>query len=189
MSSEQNKTIVRRLLEEPWKGDLRIVDELIDRNYVGRQDEGDDGRDQRERHGHAQRRGPPGPSPRRGNREAGTGAPASERRGRQARGEEPERGRHARTEVTAHRVHVRLDGKHDVVAADHQRIREVGRAQKEDSGRRRRERPPQLGEGDPREDREPAGAEALGRVFLVAVRGREGLAEDQGREGQEREDL
>jgi ketosteroid isomerase-like protein len=35
MSSEQNKTIVRRLLEEPWKGDLRVVDELIDRNYVG----------------------------------------------------------------------------------------------------------------------------------------------------------
>jgi steroid delta-isomerase-like uncharacterized protein len=35
MSSEQNKAIVRRLLEEPWKGDLRVVDELIDRNYVG----------------------------------------------------------------------------------------------------------------------------------------------------------
>ena len=35
MSSEQNKTIVRRLLEEPWKGDLGVVDELIDRNYVG----------------------------------------------------------------------------------------------------------------------------------------------------------
>jgi len=35
MSSDQNKTIVRRLLEEPWKGDLRVVDELIDRNYVG----------------------------------------------------------------------------------------------------------------------------------------------------------
>src|SRR5205823_5813759 len=35
MSSDQNKAIVRRLLEEPWKGDLRVVDELIDRNYVG----------------------------------------------------------------------------------------------------------------------------------------------------------
>ena len=35
MSSEQNKTIVRRLLEEPWKGNLEVVDELIDRNYVG----------------------------------------------------------------------------------------------------------------------------------------------------------
>jgi predicted ester cyclase len=35
MSSEQNKAIVRRLLEEPWKGDLRVVDELIDRKYVG----------------------------------------------------------------------------------------------------------------------------------------------------------
>ena len=35
MSSEQNKMIVRRLLEEPWKGDLGVVDELIDRNYVG----------------------------------------------------------------------------------------------------------------------------------------------------------
>jgi predicted ester cyclase len=35
MSSEQNKAIVRRLLEEPWKGDLRVVDELVDREYVG----------------------------------------------------------------------------------------------------------------------------------------------------------
>ena len=35
MSSEQNKAIVRRLLEEPWKGDLGVVDELIDHNYVG----------------------------------------------------------------------------------------------------------------------------------------------------------
>jgi predicted ester cyclase len=35
MSSEQNKAIVRRLLEEPWKGDLRVVDELVDRKYVG----------------------------------------------------------------------------------------------------------------------------------------------------------
>jgi len=35
MSSEQNETIVRCLLAEPWKGDLRVVDEFIDRNYVG----------------------------------------------------------------------------------------------------------------------------------------------------------
>jgi steroid delta-isomerase-like uncharacterized protein len=35
VSSEQNKTIVRRLLEEPWKGELRVIDELVDRNYVG----------------------------------------------------------------------------------------------------------------------------------------------------------
>jgi predicted ester cyclase len=35
MSSEQNKAIVRRLIEEPWKGDLSVVDELIDPNYVG----------------------------------------------------------------------------------------------------------------------------------------------------------
>ena len=35
MSSEQNKAIVRRLIEEAWKGDLSVVDELIDRDYVG----------------------------------------------------------------------------------------------------------------------------------------------------------
>jgi steroid delta-isomerase-like uncharacterized protein len=35
MSSEQNKTIVRRLLEEPWTGNLRVVDELIDPKYIG----------------------------------------------------------------------------------------------------------------------------------------------------------
>ena len=35
MSSEQNKTIVRRLLEESWKGNLGVIDELVDRNYVG----------------------------------------------------------------------------------------------------------------------------------------------------------
>src|SRR5947199_5284748 len=35
MSSDQNKAIVRRLLEEPWKGDLRVVDELVDPKYVG----------------------------------------------------------------------------------------------------------------------------------------------------------
>jgi steroid delta-isomerase-like uncharacterized protein len=35
MSSEQNKTIVRRAFEEPWKGSLEIVDELYASNYVG----------------------------------------------------------------------------------------------------------------------------------------------------------
>ena len=34
MSSEQNKTIVRRLLEEPWTGNLKVVDELIDHTQV-----------------------------------------------------------------------------------------------------------------------------------------------------------
>ena len=35
MSSDQNKAIVRRLLEEPWKGNTSVVDELIDRSYIG----------------------------------------------------------------------------------------------------------------------------------------------------------
>ena len=35
MSSEQNKAIVRRLIEEPWKGDLGVIDELVDLKYVG----------------------------------------------------------------------------------------------------------------------------------------------------------
>jgi steroid delta-isomerase-like uncharacterized protein len=35
MSSEQNKAIVRRAFEEPWKGNLDVVDELIATNYVG----------------------------------------------------------------------------------------------------------------------------------------------------------
>jgi steroid delta-isomerase-like uncharacterized protein len=35
MSSEQNKIIVRRFVEESWKGNLDIVDELTDRDYVG----------------------------------------------------------------------------------------------------------------------------------------------------------
>ena len=35
MSSEQNKAIVRRLFEEPWKGNLDVVDELIASDYVG----------------------------------------------------------------------------------------------------------------------------------------------------------
>lgn len=35
MSSEQNKTIVRRLFEEPWKGKLDVVDELTTSDYIG----------------------------------------------------------------------------------------------------------------------------------------------------------
>jgi steroid delta-isomerase-like uncharacterized protein len=36
MSSEQkNTTIVRRFVEESWKGNLDVVDELIARDYVG----------------------------------------------------------------------------------------------------------------------------------------------------------
>jgi steroid delta-isomerase-like uncharacterized protein len=35
MSSEQNKNIVRRAFEEPWKGNLEVVDELYASNYVG----------------------------------------------------------------------------------------------------------------------------------------------------------
>jgi predicted ester cyclase len=35
MAAEDNKTIVRRLLEEPWTGNLGIVDEYVDADYVG----------------------------------------------------------------------------------------------------------------------------------------------------------
>ncbi len=35
MSSEQNKAIVRRTLEEPWKGNLDVIDELVATDYVG----------------------------------------------------------------------------------------------------------------------------------------------------------
>jgi steroid delta-isomerase-like uncharacterized protein len=35
MSSEQNKAIVRRLFEEPWKGNLDVVDELVASDYIG----------------------------------------------------------------------------------------------------------------------------------------------------------
>ena len=34
MSSEQNKAIVRRALEEPWQGSLKVVDELIASDYI-----------------------------------------------------------------------------------------------------------------------------------------------------------
>jgi steroid delta-isomerase-like uncharacterized protein len=35
LSSEQNKTIVRRLFEEPWTGNLDAIDELVANDYVG----------------------------------------------------------------------------------------------------------------------------------------------------------
>jgi len=35
MTSEQNKAIVRRTLEEPWKGNLDVIDELVASDYVG----------------------------------------------------------------------------------------------------------------------------------------------------------
>jgi steroid delta-isomerase-like uncharacterized protein len=35
MTSEQNKTIVRRAFEEPWKGNLDVIDELIATQYIG----------------------------------------------------------------------------------------------------------------------------------------------------------
>ena len=35
MSSDQNKTIVRRAFEEPWKGNLDVVDEVTAGDYVG----------------------------------------------------------------------------------------------------------------------------------------------------------
>jgi steroid delta-isomerase-like uncharacterized protein len=35
MSSDQNKAIVRRAFEEPWKGSLDVVDELTASNYIG----------------------------------------------------------------------------------------------------------------------------------------------------------
>jgi len=35
MSSEQNKAIVRRAFEEPWKGNLAVVDELVASDYIG----------------------------------------------------------------------------------------------------------------------------------------------------------
>jgi steroid delta-isomerase-like uncharacterized protein len=35
MSSDQNKAIVRRAFEEPWKGNLDVIDELIASDYVG----------------------------------------------------------------------------------------------------------------------------------------------------------
>ncbi len=34
MSSEQNKAAVRRLIDESWKGNLQVVDELVASNYV-----------------------------------------------------------------------------------------------------------------------------------------------------------
>jgi steroid delta-isomerase-like uncharacterized protein len=35
LTSEQNKAIVRRAFEEPWQGNLDVVDELIATQYIG----------------------------------------------------------------------------------------------------------------------------------------------------------
>jgi predicted ester cyclase len=35
MAAKDNKTIVRRLVEEPWKGNLDVIDEYVDAKYVG----------------------------------------------------------------------------------------------------------------------------------------------------------
>jgi steroid delta-isomerase-like uncharacterized protein len=35
MTSEQNKAIVRRTLEEPWEGNLDVIDELVASDYIG----------------------------------------------------------------------------------------------------------------------------------------------------------
>jgi steroid delta-isomerase-like uncharacterized protein len=35
LTSEQNKAIVRRAFEEPWKGRLEVVDELVATQYIG----------------------------------------------------------------------------------------------------------------------------------------------------------
>lgn len=35
MAAKDNKTIVRRLVEEPWTGNLDIVDEYVDAGYIG----------------------------------------------------------------------------------------------------------------------------------------------------------
>lgn len=35
MSSEQNRKIVRRVFEEPWTGNLAVVDEFVASDYIG----------------------------------------------------------------------------------------------------------------------------------------------------------
>jgi len=35
MSSEQNKAVVRRAFDEPWRGRLGVVDELVTSDYIG----------------------------------------------------------------------------------------------------------------------------------------------------------
>jgi steroid delta-isomerase-like uncharacterized protein len=35
LSAETNKQIVRRIAEEPWTGNLDVIDELVDRDYIG----------------------------------------------------------------------------------------------------------------------------------------------------------
>jgi predicted ester cyclase len=34
-AAEDSRQIVRRLLEEPWKGNMDVIDEFVDANYVG----------------------------------------------------------------------------------------------------------------------------------------------------------
>jgi predicted SnoaL-like aldol condensation-catalyzing enzyme len=35
MSSEQNKAVVLRAFDEPWRGNLGVVDELVASDYIG----------------------------------------------------------------------------------------------------------------------------------------------------------
>jgi predicted ester cyclase len=35
MAAEDNKKIVRQLFEEPWKGNLDVIDKYVDANYIG----------------------------------------------------------------------------------------------------------------------------------------------------------
>jgi steroid delta-isomerase-like uncharacterized protein len=35
MSAQENKDIVKRLFEQPWTGNLGVIDEFVDDNYVG----------------------------------------------------------------------------------------------------------------------------------------------------------
>jgi predicted ester cyclase len=35
MSAQDNKKVVRRLIEEPWTGNFDAIDEFVDRSYVG----------------------------------------------------------------------------------------------------------------------------------------------------------
>jgi predicted ester cyclase len=35
MSAQDNKKIARQLLEEPWKGNLDVIDEYVDAKYIG----------------------------------------------------------------------------------------------------------------------------------------------------------
>jgi steroid delta-isomerase-like uncharacterized protein len=35
VSAQENKKIIRRLAEEPWTGNLDVIDELVDAKYIG----------------------------------------------------------------------------------------------------------------------------------------------------------